>query len=71
MKYRTLRPPFLPLGTKTWERILSWEGADGLQHTSSYSISVSSERKGPQNQVRVAIWGASGSVIQLSTISVH
>jgi len=57
--------------SKTWERISSWDSADGLQHTSPYSISISPERKGPQNQVRVAIWVASGSVIQLNTISVH
>lgn len=55
----------------SWERIAMWRGNDGQEHTSSYSISLGPARIGPQQQVRIALYGAPSSVIHLSTLNVH
>ena len=57
--------------SNTWERIISWSGNDGRSHTDTYQTNVSSARKGPDNQVRVALFGAPSSVIHLNTITVN
>jgi hypothetical protein len=55
----------------SWERTATWRGNDGQEHTSSYSISVGPTRIGPQQQVRVALYGAPNSVIHLNTLTVR
>lgn len=57
--------------TDSWDRIASWSGNDGLEHSDSYGFSVTSETKGPRGQVRVAIFAASSSVIHLNSITVN
>ena len=56
--------------TGKWEQIASWSGNDGKDHISSYNVPINNARIGPSGQVRVALFGASSSVIHLNTITV-
>lgn len=57
--------------TKAWEQVAKWEGCDGQEHISTYSVPVDFNRIGASKQVRIAIWGGSSSVIQLNSITVN
>jgi hypothetical protein len=49
-----------------WETLAAWDTADAQEHTSSFDIPASYASSG---QVRVGVWGAPSSCIQVASIS--